>query len=164
MTRWNDVLLAQLDATITTLGNAIRACPERTWEAPCGGMAFWHAAFHTLFWLDVYSDESLDAFEAPEAFGRSEFEEGAVPPRTFAKEELLAYLEHGRAKARGRVEGLTDADLARSSGFPWLARRGISVVETVLYDLRHVQHHAAQLNLVLRQVDDVASPWVPTRS
>jgi len=29
-----------------------------------------------------------------------------------------------------------------------------------LYNLRHVQHHAAQLNLILRQTIDSAPPWV----
>jgi hypothetical protein len=31
----------------------------------------------------------------------------------------------------------------------------------LLYNLRHVQHHAAQLNLILRQVTNSAAPaWV----
>jgi hypothetical protein len=30
----------------------------------------------------------------------------------------------------------------------------------MLYNLRHVQHHAAQLNLILRQVTDSAPDWV----
>jgi hypothetical protein len=35
-----------------------------------------------------------------------------------------------------------------------------SVAELWLYDLRHVQHHAAQLNLILRETTDSAPPWV----
>jgi hypothetical protein len=30
----------------------------------------------------------------------------------------------------------------------------------LLYNLRHVQHHAAQLNLILRQTVDAAPRWV----
>jgi hypothetical protein len=30
----------------------------------------------------------------------------------------------------------------------------------LLYNLRHVQHHAAQLNLILRQAVDSAPGWV----
>jgi len=33
-------------------------------------------------------------------------------------------------------------------------------VELLLYNMRHVQHHAAQLNLMLRQAVDSAPGWV----
>jgi hypothetical protein len=36
----------------------------------------------------------------------------------------------------------------------------MSVFELLLYNLRHVQHHAAQLNLILRQQVDAAASWV----
>ena len=32
--------------------------------------------------------------------------------------------------------------------------------EVVIYNLRHVQHHVAQLNLLLRQRIDSAPQWV----
>jgi len=35
-----------------------------------------------------------------------------------------------------------------------------SVLELLIYNLRHVQHHAAQLNLILRQDIDAAPEWV----
>lgn len=35
-----------------------------------------------------------------------------------------------------------------------------SVAELLLYNLRHVQHGAAQLNLILRQETDSAPRWV----
>jgi uncharacterized damage-inducible protein DinB len=37
----------------------------------------------------------------------------------------------------------------------------MSVAELYLYNMRHVQHHTAQLNLILRQRTSMASPrWV----
>jgi uncharacterized damage-inducible protein DinB len=36
----------------------------------------------------------------------------------------------------------------------------MSVAELLLYNLRHVQHHAAQLNLMLRQTTGAAPRWV----
>src|SRR5687767_7015822 len=33
-------------------------------------------------------------------------------------------------------------------------------VEALLYNMRHVQHHAAQLNLLLRQATNSAPDWV----
>jgi uncharacterized damage-inducible protein DinB len=36
----------------------------------------------------------------------------------------------------------------------------MSRLELLLYNMRHVQHHAAQLNLILRQTIDSAPRWV----
>jgi uncharacterized damage-inducible protein DinB len=34
------------------------------------------------------------------------------------------------------------------------------MVELLLYNMRHVQHHTAQINLILRQIIDSAPRWV----
>jgi len=39
-------------------------------------------------------------------------------------------------------------------------RRDMTVMELQLYNLRHVQHHAAQLQLLLRQADHEPPRWV----
>jgi uncharacterized damage-inducible protein DinB len=51
----------------------------------------------------------------------------------------------------------SDEDVRRPCGFP---RRDLTVAELFLYTMRHVQHHAAQLNLLLRQKTGSATPWV----
>jgi hypothetical protein len=38
----------------------------------------------------------------------------------------------------------------------------MSFAELLLDNMRHVQHHAAQLNLILRQKTDSAPRWVAT--
>jgi uncharacterized damage-inducible protein DinB len=40
------------------------------------------------------------------------------------------------------------------------AYRAMSNGELLLYNMRHVQHHAAQLNMMLRQATDSAPKWV----
>jgi len=55
------------------------------------------------------------------------------------------------------IEALTDEQARRHCDFEWI---DVSVAELMLYNLRHVQHHAAQLNLVLRQTIDSAPAWV----
>ena len=157
---WNDILWAQFDAAITTLGNAIEACPQAVWSQPAGPGPFWRAAFHAIFWLDAYAGESQAAYRPPEGFTPWEFDEHGEPPRVYGREELLAYLECTRDKCRQQVMSLSAHDLERPSGFEWLSRRGMGVAETVVYNLRHVQHHAAQLNLILRQAADHGAPWV----
>ena len=38
--------------------------------------------------------------------------------------------------------------------------RNYSMLEMLLYNMRHVQHHAAQLNLLLRQNINKVPAWV----
>ncbi len=73
----------------------------------------------------------------------------------YTQDELLGYLSHGRRKLHARLDALTDAGLAGHVAF----RPGeFTVAEWLLYSMRHVQHHAAQLNLVLRQVTGAPTP------
>jgi len=44
---------------------------------------------------------------------------------------------------------------------PWIEGKPMSFLELLLYNMRHVQEHAAQLNLFLGQnASDGASDWV----
>ena len=79
------------------------------------------------------------------------------PDRVYTKGELQTYLDHGREKCRQRIAAMTDEQARRRCGFDWL---DISMTEILLYNLRHVQHHAGQLNLILKQTADSAPRWV----
>jgi hypothetical protein len=50
---------------------------------------------------------------------------------------------------------MTDEKAAARCAF-----RDLNELEHLLYNMRHVQHHMAQLNLILRQVIDSAPNWV----
>ena len=41
-----------------------------------------------------------------------------------------------------------------------MTTKNYSLLEILLYNLRHIQHHAAQLNLLLRQNTNDAPNWV----
>jgi len=55
------------------------------------------------------------------------------------------------------LDALTDGKGRQRCRFDWLEA---TFVELILYNIRHVQHHAAQLNLILRQTTDSAPGWV----
>jgi hypothetical protein len=156
---WRTALWQQFGAAIDTLGNAIEACPEEVWSDRTQQPEYWYTAYHTLFWLDYYlSDSYGEDFTPPEPFGLEEMDwAGILPPRVYTKEELLTYLRHGREKGRRKIEALTEEEahrLVRSN------QREYTVLEWLLYTLRHVQHHAGQLNLMLRQRADIGAEWV----
>jgi hypothetical protein len=166
MAYFREVTARQFAAAIEMLEAAIGACPEDLWDDRTGGPPFWHLSYHTLFYLDFYLEDSPETFR-PASFHLelSNFL-GAVPfppfrvetPATaFSREQLLEYLAHGRERCSRKIAGLEEESARRRCGFPWL---DLSAGELMLYNLRHVQHHAAQLNLLLRQRTGSAPAWV----
>jgi len=165
-TIWKTIIWRQFGAAIDMLENAMRACPDELWSDPTkppvfiskSVPGFWYVAYHTLFFLDYYLSESERGFAPPAPFTLDELDPaGLLPERPYSKDELLTYLEHCRKKCRAAVEALTDDAARKRCGFE---RPDLPVAELLLYNMRHVQHHAAQLNLILRQTVDAAPRWV----
>lgn len=145
-------------AAIDMLENAIAACPDALWSDRSRRPEFWYVAYHTLFFLDFYLSETEEGFTPPAPFTLDELDPaGLVPERPFTKDELLAYLVHGRKKSRTVVDALTDE---RAREVRTFISRERTVLEWVLLSMRHIQHHTAQLNLILRQHTDSAPGWV----
>ncbi len=145
----------QLGASIDMLENAIAACPDELWNTES---KFWYNAYHTLFFLDYYLSEAPESFSPPEPFTLSELDPaGAMPERTYSKEELLNYLNFCRQKCHDFIAGLT----TESTEKRFLnEHKNYSIPEILTYNMRHVQHHAAQLNLLLRQGINDSPKWV----
>ena len=153
-------LWAQFSASIQMLENAIRSCPDRLWSAQ-REPPFWYLAYHTLFYLDLYLSPSTNGFVPPEPFTLAELDpSGLMPDRVYSRKVLLDYLEHGRAKARTRVDALSADTAGAICDYGWIE---LTAFEALLYNMRHVQHHTAQLNLILRQLDEAVPGWVARR-
>ena len=155
---WRSAIRQQFHAAVDMLANAIKACPDSVWPGE-GRSAFWYLAFHALFFLDLYlSAEGESRFRPPQPFGLGELDpEVVVPERAYRRDELVGYLEHCRKKLHAVMAGMTEAWARNPCPFPY---RAMSNGELLLYNMRHMQHHAAQLNLLLRQKTDSAPDWV----
>lgn len=148
----------QFGAAIDMLDNAIAACPDEVWDDRSREPQPWYLAFHTLFWLDLYLTGSVDGFAPPAPFSLEELDpRGLLPPRVYTQKELCTYLAHCRDKCRATIDELTDERAGQRCVFGW---GEASFTELLLYNMRHVQHGAAQLNLILRQATDSAPRWV----
>jgi hypothetical protein len=151
---FKEILWQQFGASIIMLENAIISCPTDLWD---NGSQFWYRAYHTLFYLDYYSSLNLGDFQPPSPFTLSEFEAaGTLPNHTYQKSELLNYLQFGRAKAYTLITQFTTE--TANHRFINVARN-YSMLEMVIYNMRHIQHHTGQLNLLLSQ-HDVTPSWV----
>jgi hypothetical protein len=155
---FNAVVWGQFGAAIDMLERAIRACPDELWGDRTQKPEFWYTAFHALFFLDYYLTGTMDGYIPPSPFTLDELsEEGLLPDRVYTKDELLSFLERGRGTLRSVLVENVETMLTERCAFDWL---DLSVAELLLYNMRHVQHHAAQLNTLLRQHGADAPRWV----
>ena len=157
----------QFGAAIDMLENALLACPDALWQGrlwgdprdpslPPGFASFWYVTSHTLFWLDLYLTGSPEGFAPPAPFNPDD----DLPERPYTREELHAYLLQLRQKCQTIITELSYEQAQQQVDLPW--RRKPSYFELLLYTLRHVQEHAAQLSLFLGQhgIPDEALGWV----
>jgi len=155
---WRAIIWGQFGAAIDMLENALLACPGDLWGDRSQRPEFWYLVYHTLFFLDLYLSDSVEGFNPPAPFTLDELDPaGLLPERPYTKEELQSYLEHGRRKCQAAIEALTEEKARQCRRF---ASVESNVLELLLYNLRHVQHHTAQLNLILRQTTDSAPGWL----
>jgi len=152
-------LWKQFGASIDMLKNAILLWPEENWNTD---KKCFYMAYHCLVFLDYYLTIPPDNFSSPLPFTIGESDEAiddVVPDRLYSKQELLDYLQSTREKCHEIIAGLTEGKLEER----WIEEDGnmnYAVLEILLYNMRHVQHHAAQLNLLLRQKINNAPGWV----
>jgi hypothetical protein len=151
-------IASQFGGALDMFENAIAACPPTVWAADGDGPQFWYIAYHTLFFLDYGLAGSPGDFAPPAPFTLGELDpEGVMPERTYTPRELLDYLHHGRARCRDAIAALTATTGAEEIAFPSIRANRF---ELLLHNLRHVQHHTAQLNLLLRQRGADVPRWV----
>jgi hypothetical protein len=158
-------LWSQFGASIDMLENAIRSAPNDLLQ---DDKRFFFMAYHALVFLDYYLTLPPSDFSAGLPFTLTPINEippealdDVVPNRFYSKPELLDYLDSSRKKCHHLISTLTETKL--NDQFieePASGSMNYSLLEILLYNMRHTQHHAAQLNLILRNTLGDAPRWV----
>jgi hypothetical protein len=161
-----NTLWKQFGASIDFLAATVNACPDSLWRASLWQTPnveaefshFWYVTYHTLFWLDLYLTGTEDDFVPPSHFILIEqYDWGPLPERVYTKVELQTYLADCRQRCQATIAALTDETAQRRCQFGW---GECSFLELLLYNMRHVHGHAAQLNMLLGQNGISAPDWV----
>ncbi len=161
------VLKSQYHAALAMLRDAVQKCPDDLWTAPGHVSAFWQVAYHTVFFTHLYLYRDEASFEPWAGHqrrvqhqdgltGRAD-PESTLPqlPDPYSKTEVLNYWQVCDDMVDAAVDAL---DLeAADCGFSWYK---VSKLEHQLINLRHAQHHAAQLADRLRTASDRHVKWV----
>lgn len=151
------MLWRQFSTTIDSFEHALRDCPDELWETQLwedepdqwvakGFSQFWYLCYHTLFWLDLYLTGAEEGFTPPAPFDLVEMQDNETLPRVYSRDELLGYLDHCRNNYQQTIANLTPEQANRMCSFAW---GEVPYGELLLYVMRHVQEHAAQLHMFL---------------
>lgn len=161
-----ELLARQYEASLSMLHLAIDRCPDSSWNERVANWKFCQSAFHVVFFADVYLQPSDDvdalkrqAFHVAHAPDFRDYEEmeDRPPSLRYDRAFVQRYLQYVRLKAQETIARESPEVLAGPSGF---RRRQCSRAELHVYNIRHIQHHAAQLSLRLRLDANVDVPWV----
>ena len=134
------------------LREAIERCPDSEWLSRDHKNAFWQVAYHVLFFTHLYLQPNETAFVLWSQHHGDDDGTGGEP---YSKAQVLEYWGFVDRAVDGAVD-LLDLE-RRESGFSW---HRMSKLEHQLLNIRHVQHHAAQLADRLRSAADIGIKWV----
>jgi hypothetical protein len=159
-----DILWNQFGAGIDMLINVISNCPENYFST---NRRFYYIAFHSTIFLDYYLTIPPGDFSPLFSFTQKgpddrplEAIDDVIPDKIYSKKEIVDYLKRSREKCRQVVYALTDEKLNerfKEGNDP--NDMDYPVLEILLYNLRHTQHHTAQLNMLIRQDFNEHMPW-----
>jgi hypothetical protein len=136
----NQILVNQYGAALAMLKQCVAACPVQHWEGKLARMTVRQIAYHALFFVDLYLSREKD-------FALRDLNERGGDERVLrvfspglSKDETLAYLEICQRKMLDTIASESEQLLRGESGFSY---RKFSRGELHIYNIRHIQHHAA---------------------
>ncbi|HHP7240647.1 MAG TPA: DinB family protein [Cyclobacteriaceae bacterium] len=159
-----EIVWNQFGAGIDMLINVIASCPNNYFEQ---NPRFYFIAFHSTIFLDYYLTIPPNKFLSKLSYTQKELNDipkeaidDIIPDKIYSKKELVEYIKQSREKCRQLIFSLTDEKLKKRF------KEGVEpndmdypILEILLYNLRHTQHHAAQLNMMIRQDLDRHMEW-----
>lgn len=159
-----DALWSQFGASIDMLINVIAGCPD---DYFLNHKRFYYIAFHSTIFLDYYLSIPPDTFSPLLPFTQRKTEarpkeaiDDLIPDKIYSKQEIVDYLKETREKCKKLITSLTAEKLKeRFTEGNEPNDMDYSILEILLYNLRHTQHHTAQLNLLIRQDFDKHMEW-----
>lgn len=160
-------------AAIDMLSNVIALCPEGLWKKD---RKFFYLTYHTIIFLDYYLTNPVRDFKPVLPYSILDADklpkdavDDVIPDEFYSKQDFISYLGTIREKCKNLII-LTSQE---KFGQLWIDETEVnmhglcpgtvinySLVEILFYNFRHVQHHVAQLNLILRQKANTAADWI----
>ncbi|MDO8677896.1 MAG: hypothetical protein Q7R30_04935 [Acidobacteriota bacterium] len=165
------ILKSQFHASLAMLKDAIEKCPDDVWFDDRVTNRYWQIAYHVLYYAHLYlhpDEKSVREWAGHQS--QVQYPSGLTNPRLEVDKSLPRFATpYSKAQVLefwdicdGLVDGAIDSfDLdSPECGFWWYK---MGKLEHQFINIRHIQHHAAQLADRLRVSQDVGVPWVGMR-
>lgn len=171
--QFKQALWKNFGAAIDMLKNEVALCPDELWQ---NEKKFFYMAYHTAIFLDYYLTQPVKDFKPALPYtiiDASKLPAGAIddviPDRFYTRQEIIDYLNAAREKCKKLItlsssdklmqRWIEDDEINLHGLCPSIVEN-YTILEILFYNFRHVQHHVAQLNFILRQKIDKAVDWV----
>ncbi len=154
-------LISQYLSALDMMKKCIESCPKDLWLNGEFVNPFWRVVYHSLFYFRLYLFQHLND-HSPWEQHRQGAQNMTLDPDTtdvvpYTREQMLDFVDHCQVLVDDSVSRM---DLtADDCGFHWYQ---VSKLEHMLVNLRHLQHHIAQLQDRLRNHKAQGIGW--TRS
>lgn len=146
----SQIIASQFKACLGMLGQAIEKVPETLWNNDAYDNPIWQIAYHSLWGTKFYLSENPESFvpfenaiEGAESLGGIQDwenpDKGVKVEGFHTQTELLAYIE---IITKHLLEDIEAIPLDQNSGFDWYP---YSRLELHINNIRHIQHHTAQI-------------------
>lgn len=159
-----NILASQYKASLGILRNALDKVPEDQWNNEDYNNPNWQLAYHVLWATKLYlgpNPESYipfeNAIEGAESLGGKQdwenAEDGVKIEGFHTKEDLFFFIDNIETTLQSAIEALPLDD---DSGFEWYP---YSRLELHINNIRHIQHHTAEIIERLKAKGITGFPW-----
>ncbi|MCX6121258.1 MAG: hypothetical protein NTX44_06525 [Ignavibacteriales bacterium] len=155
----------QIGAAFKMLEHVIDNANDTTWTAKISNVPFWQICYHVLWFTDFYFHADEATFR-PQSFDMKGIHNYSVYPDSqmiedqkhpISKSNMKAYCTYVRQKANQFIQNINVTYFTTPSPFEW---HGFPKIDLVDYNLRHLQHHVGQLDIVTRREQNIGNPWI----
>jgi len=151
------ILKRQLDCSLEMLAKAIELCPDDVWSDQAGHAPVWEQLYHALFWFNAWLRDWAKPIEYPEFHIKEALEIKRRVGSLIDRRQMLSYLAKVRADYEAFMAGVDDGALL---GAQEAFGRSWTVVDRILGQVRHVQHHVGYVNAILSTARGVRVHWI----
>ena len=156
---YKKAIKGQYQISLNMLKQAIEKCPDSMWNDQSFANKFWQLAFHTLFYVDMYTQGTDENFVAWEKYkenfqhlGRDSKEDPIPVQDAYSKEDVLEYYNHILKDIDARVDG---TDMEAISAVSWIT---CTSFELQIHNIKHIHHHVGMMFDRLRN-NEVDVEW-----
>jgi len=146
----------QFDISFKMLAALIDACPDSLWNEKAGGFYFWQQILHALcgsaFWLRLEGEGFAEPFSERRLFPELDGE----PEGRVTKVEMRELADAVASQAQRFFAALPRASLDGPSP----AFAGLSRLDVIEGQIRHLMYHVGHCDAALRDRGYACAPWL----